>query len=68
MTLRLLYLIFIRITGWIALLARLAASKDAEILCVTITSSTSCHQAIFVDRATGHCCVGRSRDGWRLVG
>ncbi len=32
MTLRLLYLIFIRICGWLALFARSAASKDAELL------------------------------------
>ena len=27
-----LYLIFVRLTGWMALLARAAASKDAELL------------------------------------
>ena len=27
-----LYLIFVRMTGWMALLARPAASKDAELL------------------------------------
>ena len=31
-TVRMLYLIFVRLAGWIALLARSAASKDAELL------------------------------------
>ena len=31
-TIRMLYLVFVRLIGWLALLARSAASKDAELL------------------------------------
>ena len=32
MSLRLLYLIFVRLCGWLILLSRSSASKDAELL------------------------------------
>ena len=34
MSLRLLYLVFVRLCGWLILLGRSSASKDAELLVV----------------------------------
>jgi hypothetical protein len=38
-----LYLVFVRLTGWMALLARSAASKDAELL-------VPCHEVAVLRR------------------
>jgi putative transposase len=46
-TIRLLYLIFVRLTGWMILPGRSAASKDAELL---------------VLRQEARCCGGRTRN------
>ena len=45
MSFRLLYLVFVRIVGWLALLARSSASKDAEILVLR-------HEAAVLRRGT----------------
>ena len=63
MTFRLLYLILVRLCGWLALLPRSDNDKNTEILVlrhqiavlqlwVPIISSTSCDQMIFGDHAT----------------
>ncbi|MGW6355938.1 hypothetical protein ACWFR5_12130 [Streptomyces sp. NPDC055092] len=52
MALRLLYLIFLKVLGWIALLARSEASKNAEILVLR-------HQL-----AVLRCQVARPRLSW----
>ena len=42
MSLRLLYLIFVRLCGWLILLGRSSASKDAERLVLLGTRSPCC--------------------------
>ena len=65
MCLRFIFLLIARVGSWLRLSRHAEALLTAEILilrhsspywtggsCVPITSSTSCHQAIFVDQAT----------------
>jgi putative transposase len=49
-----LYLIFVRLAGWMALLARSAASKDAELL-VLRQESTPCITTSIVRTGVGTC-------------
>ena len=54
MTVRLLYLTFARVCGWLVLLSRSAASKDAELLVL--------RHEVAVRRGPG--CTGQTGRSW----
>ena len=66
MAVRMLYLIFVRLAGWLALLARSAASKDAELLVLRREVAVSCLSAT-CRLFSGRCPAATSKWPWFTV-
>jgi hypothetical protein len=68
MTLRLLYLLFRQVTGWLALLARSSAARDAELLMLRHELAVLRRQVNWADRAVlaglARLLPGRAGTGW----
>lgn len=68
MSLRMLYLIFGRLAGWLLLLGRSSASKDVELLVLrnkiaVLRRSNPKPRLDWADRAIRRCCVEGSHVG-----